>query len=225
MTRKKLSKTKLAKIIKKRRKAAKKKRKEERKRQSGVVVNPSWIKKRKAWTPSSPSKRKKTGKDDRLHWVYLLRGRYEYLKPKGISVETKASEMTYWGYSVDPYRRLRQHKRELAGGAVKTGKGVDWEHVLIIGPFPTQHDALRFEYSQLKNKRLRTVPQCLFHLNKILHMDRATSRSKLTTNMKLKIHWTKKYYDIHTTQKFPKIEGHKPVAHEEIMAMKYKIPE
>ena len=51
---------------------------------------------------------------------------------------------TYTGASSDPARRLRQHNGELSGGARST-RGYHWQSVAVVGPFPSQGDALRFE--------------------------------------------------------------------------------
>lgn len=55
------------------------------------------------------------------HAVYLLRSRH--------------GEKYYWGYTVDPQRRLRQHNGALVGGAKRTAKSRPWEMVLIVHSF------------------------------------------------------------------------------------------
>jgi len=52
----------------------------------------------------------------------------------------------YIGYTVDVARRLRQHNRELVGGAKRTLKWAPWEIVIVIGPFDDNHEALSFEW-------------------------------------------------------------------------------
>lgn len=45
----------------------------------------------------------------------------------------------------DPMRRLKQHNREISGGARAT-QGRNWHHVMIVSGFPTKRDALQFEW-------------------------------------------------------------------------------
>ena len=56
---------------------------------------------------------------------------------------------TYVGATVDPDRRLRQHNREIKGGARATGakcaKGETWTRVCMVGAFEKK-EALRFEW-------------------------------------------------------------------------------
>jgi predicted GIY-YIG superfamily endonuclease len=52
---------------------------------------------------------------------------------------------TYVGFTVDVDRRLRQHNGELVGGARAT-KGKSWKRILTVTGFPTQRDALQFEW-------------------------------------------------------------------------------
>ena len=56
---------------------------------------------------------------------------------------------TYIGATVDPDRRLRQHRGELSGGAratrARVGAGETWTRHCYVGPF-SKHDALSFEW-------------------------------------------------------------------------------
>ncbi|NBV47446.1 MAG: hypothetical protein EBR86_17865 [Planctomycetia bacterium] len=56
---------------------------------------------------------------------------------------------TYVGYSPDPFRRLRQHNGEIAGGSAPTA-GRPWELVLFVRGFRSKHSALAFEYAWQK---------------------------------------------------------------------------
>jgi structure-specific endonuclease subunit SLX1 len=54
------------------------------------------------------------------------------------------------GATVDVDRRLRQHNKELAGGAHATGmkvnKGETWQRICYVSGFPTWQAALQFEW-------------------------------------------------------------------------------
>ena len=53
---------------------------------------------------------------------------------------------TYIGISLNIERRLRQHNRELVGGAKYTGTAQGWKRVCFVHGFPTHRDALQFEW-------------------------------------------------------------------------------
>lgn len=53
---------------------------------------------------------------------------------------------TYIGCTTDPKRRLRQHNRELVGGAKSTHKGApDWVMICFISGFDSQSSVMRWE--------------------------------------------------------------------------------
>lgn len=58
----------------------------------------------------------------------------------------KDSRRCYIGYTVDPQRRLRQHNREIEGGANKTKKYAPWKLVRVVSGFYDKGSALRFEW-------------------------------------------------------------------------------
>jgi ribA/ribD-fused uncharacterized protein len=57
----------------------------------------------------------------------------------------QSEKRTYIGMTDDPIRRLRQHNREIKGGAKATA-GRTWKHVCVISGFPTRRSALQFEW-------------------------------------------------------------------------------
>lgn len=63
---------------------------------------------------------------------------------------TEDDSATYVGATVDPDRRLRQHNKELAGGAratgARVGAGHTWRRLCRISGFPDNHAALQFEW-------------------------------------------------------------------------------
>ena len=60
-------------------------------------------------------------------------------------LQAKKHNKTYVGFTVDPDRRIRQHNRELRGGAAETGIKEGWRMILKIVGFKTKKHALRFE--------------------------------------------------------------------------------
>ena len=54
---------------------------------------------------------------------------------------------TYIGATIDIDRRLRQHNKELVGGAKATGRRPgEWYRVCYVQGFPDSHAALSFEW-------------------------------------------------------------------------------
>ena len=54
-------------------------------------------------------------------------------------------QKTYVGATLNPDRRLRQHNREITGGARATA-GNQWTRRFLVGGFPDKIAALRFEW-------------------------------------------------------------------------------
>lgn len=89
-------------------------------------------------------------KRPRLFWVYVIQ-----------SADTRVSEKTgktlmgptYVGMTVDPARRLRQHNREIVGGAKATSKHQNWQARALFGPYHSRSEALRAEYRLKHSKR------------------------------------------------------------------------
>lgn len=59
----------------------------------------------------------------------------------------KNNNCTYAGVSPDPIRRLRQHNKEIKGGAkYTTNKAPGWTHICIIRGFRTKIESMQFEW-------------------------------------------------------------------------------
>jgi predicted GIY-YIG superfamily endonuclease len=95
---------------------------------------------------------------------------------------------TYVGATVDVDRRLRQHNKELSGGARATGmkveKGESWHRHCYIKNFPDWQACLQFEWrwKQLSRQLSKTIPPLerrMIALNELLSLDRPTSKAKL----------------------------------------------
>ena len=60
----------------------------------------------------------------------------------------KNNNCTYAGVSPDPMRRLRQHNKEIKGGAKYTiSKAPGWSHICIIRGFRTKIESMQFEWA------------------------------------------------------------------------------
>ena len=96
------------------------------------------------------------------------------------------SNATYVGATVDLERRLRQHNKELAGGAhatsAKVSKGETWERVCHVSGFPDWQAALQFEWrwKQLSRKlppNLFPLQRRMMALRTLLSLERPTTKA------------------------------------------------
>ena len=95
---------------------------------------------------------------------------------------------TYVGATVDLTRRLRQHNKELAGGAHATSvHGNTWRRVCNVSGFPTWSAALQFEWklkyisrniSKVHAFSIKApISKRLIALNQLLHLDKSTNNA------------------------------------------------
>jgi structure-specific endonuclease subunit SLX1 len=93
---------------------------------------------------------------------------------------------TYIGATVDIDRRLRQHNKELKGGAHATGirvsKGETWSRACYVSGFPDWRSALQFEWrwKQLSRKlsnNMLPLERRMNALQNLLKLDKSTSKS------------------------------------------------
>ena len=91
---------------------------------------------------------------------------------------------TYVGATVDPDRRLRQHNKEIVGGAHATGirvaQGLTWKRACYV-PLPEWRTALQFEWrwkqlgrTQCKNIR-NPLERRLRSLHTLLSLEKPTT--------------------------------------------------
>lgn len=94
---------------------------------------------------------------------------------------------TYVGATVDLERRLRQHNKEIKGGAHATGtkvlKGEMWIRAAHVEGFPDWQAALQFEWRWKQLTRKITISVHPLHrrmiaLKQLLKLDRPTSKAK-----------------------------------------------
>ena len=94
---------------------------------------------------------------------------------------------TYVGATVNLERRLRQHNKEIVGGAyatgAKVGRGEIWERALHIEGFPTWSAALQFEwrFKQLSRKfpkKMYPLERRIRALKMLVELDRPTSKAE-----------------------------------------------
>jgi len=96
------------------------------------------------------------------------------------------NKATYVGATVDVDRRLRQHNKEIKGGAHATGMKVDagetWHRVCYVKGFPDWTTALQFEWrwKQLSRKlpmKMLPVERRKQALTQLLTLERPTTKA------------------------------------------------
>ena len=93
---------------------------------------------------------------------------------------------TYVGATVDLDRRLRQHNKEIKGGAFATGskveKGENWVRACHVAGFPTWSAALQFEWrwkqlSRKMSQKMYPLERRMKALKELLSLERPTSKA------------------------------------------------
>lgn len=96
------------------------------------------------------------------------------------------NKSTYVGATIDIDRRLRQHNKEISGGAVATGmkvaKGETWRRHCYVSGFPTWQAALQFEWrwKQLSRKlpqAMNPLERRMSALTSLLNLERSTCKA------------------------------------------------
>jgi structure-specific endonuclease subunit SLX1 len=98
---------------------------------------------------------------------------------------------TYIGATIDLDKRIRQHNKEIKGGAtatsIKVQQGEIWSYICYVENFPDWNEALKFEWrwKQIsrqiqKNKPTqKPIERRLEALDKLIKLDKPTSKAKL----------------------------------------------
>ena len=92
-----------------------------------------------------------------------------------------SSKTTYIGSTVDLDRRLRQHNRELVGGAKATGRATGWKRICSVTGFPDERSALQFEWKwkRLSQKERGTpLERRLKALEELLNAEQSTQSAQ-----------------------------------------------
>ena len=96
------------------------------------------------------------------------------------------SSKTYVGATIDVDRRLRQHNKEIKGGAHATGiqvaRGETWNRICYVAGFPDWISALQFEWrwKQLSRKlsmKMHPLERRIRALVQLLAMERPTTKA------------------------------------------------
>jgi structure-specific endonuclease subunit SLX1 len=95
---------------------------------------------------------------------------------------------TYVGATVDLDRRLRQHNKEIKGGATATGikveKGELWIRAAHVKGFPDWQAALQFEWRwkqisrKISNNKMKPLEKRMLALKQLINLERPTSKAK-----------------------------------------------
>ena len=109
-----------------------------------------------------------------MSYVYLL-------------LATPLRDATYVGATVDLDRRLRQHNKEIKGGAhatgIKVAKGCTWIRAAHVSGFPDWQAALQFEwrFKQISRKlpiKMKPLARRIMALKMLLALERPTTKAK-----------------------------------------------
>ena len=94
---------------------------------------------------------------------------------------------TYVGATVDPDRRLRQHNKEISGGAratgIKVAQGLIWKRACYITNIPEWRSALQIEWrwkqlGRTQYKHIRNpIERRLRSLKMLLSLEKPTSKA------------------------------------------------
>lgn len=99
---------------------------------------------------------------------------------------------TYVGVSPDPIRRLRQHNKEIKGGAIyTTAKSAEWQHVCLVSGFQTKQQSMQFEWA-VKHVQPRNAGGLYNRIKKlytVLSKERWTSKAPLASTVPLHVEW------------------------------------
>ena len=132
-------------------------------------------------------------------------------KPSYVYLLVCSDNSTYVGATIDLEHRLRQHNKEIKGGAhatsAKVDKGEFWTRACHVSGFPTWQSALQFEWrwKQLSRKissKMFPLERRMEALKELLTLDKSTSLAipfnkwPSPPEVHLESEEVKKYYEI-----------------------------
>jgi len=108
--------------------------------------------------------------------------------PSYVYLLESSTGATYIGATIDLNRRLRQHNKEIKGGAHATGsrvsRGEIWHRVAYVGGFPDWTSALQFEWRWKNLSRTKAfrnikkpIERRLAALNRLLSFTKSTEKA------------------------------------------------
>jgi structure-specific endonuclease subunit SLX1 len=108
--------------------------------------------------------------------------------PSYVYLLQSSNGATYIGATIDLNRRLRQHNKEIKGGAYATGsrvaRGEIWERVAYVAGFPDWKAALQFEWrwkNLSRTKAFRSIQKPVIRrlaaLNQLLSLAKSTEKA------------------------------------------------
>lgn len=107
-------------------------------------------------------------------------------KPSFVYLLVSTKNATYVGATVNLERRLRQHNKELVGGAhatsAKVKKGEIWTRACHVSGFPNWKSALQFEWrwKQISRKlspKMFPLERRIIALKQLIALERPTSKA------------------------------------------------
>ena len=108
-------------------------------------------------------------------------------KPSFVYLLVSSNNATYVGATMDLNRRLRQHNKEIKGGAFatasKVNRGEVWHRACHVSGFPTWPAALQFEWRwkqisrKIGNSKMLPLERRMLALGQLLKLDRPTTKA------------------------------------------------
>ena len=96
----------------------------------------------------------------------------------------------YYGATVNPKRRLRQHNGLITGGSSRTRNRGPWHYHCVIQGFQTWNQALKFEWAiKYYSRRCRSIKSREESLQTLLNKERWTSTSPLSSEVPLTLQY------------------------------------
>ena len=126
-------------------------------------------------------------KNDEFVVKYKYKNMDKYTIMSFVYLLVSTSGATYVGATIDLERRLKQHNKELAGGAHATGvkvkQGENWTRAAHVSGFPDWQAALQFEWrwKQISRKlsfKINPLERRLKALKTLLELPQSTSKAK-----------------------------------------------